>query len=180
MEQIIIRRATIADAVKLSAISIQTFYDTFVGTCKEEDMTAFLKEYFNLKQVQAELSNENDFYYLAELNGRVVGYCRWMEDYTNFSLMKQWKSLELKRIYVLKEYHGKGVAQQLMNLVIQYAQSNQYQVLWLGVWENNHRAQKFYEKNLFVNSGHTHDFPIGATPQTDCWFWRFLETSSEK
>ena len=180
MEQIIIRRATIADAVKLSAISIQTFYDTFVGTCKEEDMTAFLKEYFNLKQVQAELSNENDFYYLAELNGRVVGYCRWMEDYTNFHLMKQWKSLELKRIYVLKEYHGKGVAQQLMNLVIQYAQSNQYQVLWLGVWENNHRAQKFYEKNLFVNSGHTHDFPIGTTPQTDCWFWRFLETSSEK
>ena len=180
MEQIIIRRATIADAVKLSAISIQTFYDTFIGTCKEEDMTAFLKEYFNLKQVQAELSNENDFYYLAELNGRVVGYCRWMEDYTNFSLMKRWKSLELKRIYVLKEYHGKGVAQQLMNLVIQYAQSNQYQVLWLGVWENNHRAQKFYEKNLFVNSGHTHDFPSGATPQTDCWFWRFLETSSEK
>ena len=180
MEQIIIRRATIADAVKLSAISIQTFYDTFIGTCKEEDMTAFLKEYFNLKQVQAELSNENDFYYLAELNGRVVGYCRWMEDYTNFSLMKRWKSLELKRIYILKEYHGKGVAQQLMNLVIQYAQSNQYQVLWLGVWENNHRAQKFYEKNLFVNSGHTHDFPIGTTPQTDCWFWRFLETSSEK
>ena len=180
MEQIIIRRATIADAVKLSAISIQTFYDTFIGTCKEEDMTAFLKEYFNIKQVQAELSNENDFYYLAELNGRVVGYCRWMEDYTNFHLMKQWKSLELKRIYVLKEYHGKGVAQQLMNLVIQYAQSNQYQVLWLGVWENNHRAQKFYEKNLFVNSGHTHDFPIGTTPQTDCWFWRFLETSSEK
>ena len=180
MEQIIIRRATIADAVKLSAISIQTFYDTFIGTCKEEDMTAFLKEYFNIKQVQAELSNENDFYYLAELNGRVVGYCRWMEDYTNFHLMKQWKSLELKRIYILKEYHGKGVAQQLMNLVIQYAQSNQYQVLWLGVWENNHRAQKFYEKNLFVNSGHTHDFPIGTTPQTDCWFWRFLETSSEK
>ena len=180
MEQIIIRRATIADAVKLSAISIQTFYDTFIGTCKEEDMTAFLKEYFNIKQVQAELSNENDFYYLAELNGRVVGYCRWMEDYTNFSLMKRWKSLELKRIYILKEYHGKGVAQQLMNLVIQYAQSNQYQVLWLGVWENNHRAQKFYEKNLFVNSGHTHDFPIGTTPQTDCWFWRFLETSSEK
>ena len=180
MEQIIIRRATIADAVKLSAISIQTFYDTFIGTCKEEDMTAFLKEYFNLKQVQAELSNENDFYYLAELNGRVVGYCRWMEDYTNFSLMKRWKSLELKRIYILKEYHGKGVAQQLMNLVIQYAQSNQYQVLWLGVWENNHRAQNFYEKNLFVNSGHTHDFPIGTTPQTDCWFWRFLETSSEK
>jgi len=97
-----------------------------------------------------------------------------MEDYTNFPLMKQWKSLELKRIYVLEEFHGKGVAQRLMNFVIQSAQANQYQVVWLGVWEHNYRAQKFYEKYSFVHSGHTHDFPIGSTPQTDCWFWRFL------
>ena len=88
--------------------------------------------------------------------------------------MKQWKSLELKRIYVLEEFHGKGVAQRLMNFVIQSAQANQYQVVWLGVWEHNYRAQKFYEKYSFVHSGHTHDFPIGSTPQTDCWFWRFL------
>jgi len=174
MEQIIIRRATIEDAVKLSAISIQTFYDTFTSTCTEEDMNAFLKACFNLKQVQSELNNQNDYYYLAELNGRVVGYCRWMEDYSNFPLMKQWKSLELKRIYVLEEFHGKGVAQQLMDFVIQSAQANQYQVVWLGVWEHNYRAQKFYEKYSFVHSGHTHDFPIGSTPQTDCWFWRFL------
>ena len=174
MEQIIIRRATIADAVKLSAISIQTFYDTFISTCTEEDMNAFLKEYFNIKQVQLELKNENDFYYLAELNGKVIGYCRWMEDYTNFPVMKQWKSLELKRIYILEEFHGKGVAQQLMNFVIQFAQTSQYQVVWLGVWEHNYRAQKFYEKYSFVHSGHTHDFPIGSTAQTDCCFWRFL------
>ena len=174
MEQITIRRATLADAVKLSAISIQTFYDTFTGTCTEEDMDLFLKDYFHLKQVQLELSNENDFYYLAEQHGKVVGYLRWMEDYNNFPLMKQWKSLELKRIYVLKEFHGKGVAQQLMDFILQYASTNQYQVVWLGVWEHNLRAQKFYEKYSFVNSGHTHDFPIGTTPQTDWWFWKFL------
>ena len=52
MEPITIRRATLADAVKLSAISIQTFYDTFTGTCTEEDMDSFLKDYFHLKQVQ--------------------------------------------------------------------------------------------------------------------------------
>ena len=174
MEQITIRRATLADAVKLSAISIQTFYDTFTGTCTEEDMDLFLKDYFHLKQVQLELSNENDFYYLAEQHGKVVGYLRWMEDYNNFPLMKQWKSLELKRIYVLKEFHGKGVAHQLMDFILQYASTNQYQVVWLGVWEHNLRAQKFYEKYSFVNSGHTHDFPIGSTPQTDWWFWKFL------
>ena len=163
-----------ADAEMLSAISKQTFYDTFTGTCTEEDMQSFLQIYFNLKLVQAELNNENDFYYLAETEGRVAGYFRFMEDYVNFPVMKKWRSLELKRIYVIQELQGKGVAQQLMEYILQHAKANNYQVVWLGVWEHNLRAQKFYEKYGFVNSGHTHDFPIGKTPQTDYWFWKFL------
>jgi diamine N-acetyltransferase len=172
--QITIRRALLADAAALSEISKQTFYDTFTGTCTEADMQSFLENYFNLNQVQRELSNEKDFYYLAESGGSVIGYLRFMEDYENFPDMKQWKSLELKRIYVLKEFHGKGIAQMLMDYTLQYAKDNSYEVVWLGVWEHNNRAQKFYEKYGFVNSGHTHDFPIGNTPQTDCWFWKFL------
>ncbi len=172
--QIITRRATIADTAVLSAISKQTFYDTFNGTCSDADMQLFLKTYFNLEQVKIELSNENDYYYLAEIAGRAIGYLRFMEDYESFPEMKQWKSLELKRIYISKEFHGKGVAQQLMDFTLEYAIENRYQAVWLGVWEHNIRAQKFYEKYGFVNSGHTHDFPIGDTPQTDCWYWKFL------
>lgn len=172
--QLTIRRATLSDAAVLSAISKQTFYDTFTGTCTEEDMQSFLENYFNLKQVQAELNNENDFYYFAETESRVAGYLRFMEDYGSLANMKQWKSLELKRIYVTKDFQGKGVAQQLMDFTLQYAKDNNYEVVWLGVWEHNLRAQRFYEKYGFVNSGQTHDFPIGNTPQTDLWFWKFL------
>ncbi|MEO5889770.1 MAG: GNAT family N-acetyltransferase [Ferruginibacter sp.] len=173
--QITTRRAKPADAEILSAISKQTFYDTFTGTCSEGDMQSFLEEYFNLKQVQADLSNENDFYYLAETeDGKVAGYLRFMEDYSNFPVMKKWKSLELKRLYVTKEFQGLGVAQQLMDLTLQFAKENGYEVLWLGVWEHNMRAQKFYGKYGFINSGHKHDFPIGNTPQTDNWLWKFL------
>ncbi|MEJ7588831.1 MAG: GNAT family N-acetyltransferase [Ferruginibacter sp.] len=173
--QISIRRAMISDAEKLSAISKETFYDTFAGTCTEEDMESFLDTFFNLQQVKNELKNANDFYYLAETNGEVAGYLRFKEDYAGFSMMRQWKSLELKRIYVIKNFQGKGVAQLLMDHVLQFAKDNSYQVVWLGVWEHNLRAQRFYEKYGFVNSGFTHDFPIGNTPQTDYWFWKFLQ-----
>ncbi|MEP7107503.1 MAG: GNAT family N-acetyltransferase [Ferruginibacter sp.] len=172
--QITIRRATLADATTLSVISRQTFYDTFTGTCTEDDMQSFLESYFNLRQVITELNNENDFYYLAESDGKAIGYLRFMEDYANFPEMKQWKSLELKRLYVVKEFQGKGVAQQLMDYTLLYAKENNYRVVWLGVWEHNSRAQKFYEKYGFIYSGHTHNFPIGDTPQTDFWFWKFL------
>lgn len=170
-----IRRILLEDAPALAKISMETFYDTFTGTCTEADMQLFLKDYYNLAQVQTELSDENDFYFFAEINGEPVGYIRFMEDYRNFALVKQWKALELKRLYVIKEYHGKGIAQKLMDFFNTFAEQNKYELAWLGVWEHNLRAQKFYSKYQFVNSGHTHDFPIGDTPQTDHWFWKFLK-----
>ena len=172
--EITIRRITLADVPALAAIAKQTFFDTFTGTCTDADMQDFLDAYFNEEQVTKEINDGNDFYFFAEVEGIPVGYLRFMEDYTSFPFMKQWKAMELKRIYVLKEYHSKGVAQKLMNFFIEFTQQAGYKVIWLGVWENNIRAQKFYEKYGFINSGHTHDFPIGSTPQTDYWFWRFL------
>ena len=172
--EITIRRVTPADVSVLSAMAKQTFYDTFASTCTETDMQEFLYEGFNEEQLAKEINNENDLYFFAEADGLPVGYARFMEDYSSFPFMKQWKAMELKRIYVLKEHHGKGIAQKLMDFIIEFSQQAGYKVIWLGVWENNIRAQRFYKKYGFVNSGHTHDFPIGSTPQTDCWFWKFL------
>ncbi len=172
--QITIRRVTIADVPALCAMARQTFYDTFVDTCTATDMQEFLDEVFTEEQLAKEISNQNDCCFFAEIDGLAVGYTRFMEDYSSFPFMQQWKAIELKRIYVLKEHHGKGIAQKLMDYIIEFSQQAGYKVIWLGVWENNLRAQKFYEKYGFVNSGHTHDFPIGSTPQTDCWFWKFL------
>ena len=169
------RRATLADAEILSNLSKATFYDTFTGTCTEEDMQWFLEDTFNIGLVRQELANEDDKFFLALANGTAVGYLRFMEDYSNFPLMEKWKSLELKRIYVLKDFQGKGIAQILLNLVIEYAKENNYDVVYLGVWEHNIRAQKFYLKSGFVDSGHTHGFPIGNTPQTDNWLWKFMQ-----
>lgn len=170
-----IRRAGIKDAAALSVMACKTFYDTFNGTCTEEDMNAFLQQNFSEASLLLELQNEKDCCFFIEENGVPLGYIRFMEDYSSLPLMQQWKALELKRIYILQQHHGKGIAQQLMDFILSYAKSENYEVIWLGVWEHNNRARKFYEKYGFINSGHTHDFPIGNTPQTDIWMWKFLE-----
>lgn len=172
--EIKIRRVTINDAEVLSELAIKTFFDTFVGTCTEKDMDDFLYEYYNIEQVSKELNDKNDYFYFAEIDSIAVGYIRFKEDYANYEKMKQWKALELKRLYILKEFHGKGVAQALMNFYFNYAIDNKYELAWLGVWEFNFRAQKFYQKNGFENTGDKHPFPIGSTPQTDLWYWKFL------
>ena len=172
--EIRLRRLTTADAKILSTIAKQTFFDTFTGTCTEADMQDFLEVYFNEPHLAKEISVDNNFYFFAEHDGTPVGYLQFMEDYSGLPLMKQWKALELKRIYVLKEFHGKGIAQQLMDFTLSYAKEHAYEVVWLGVWEHNDRAQQFYKKYGFVDSGYKHDFPIGNTPQTDNWLWKFL------
>ncbi len=172
--EIIIKRINLDDVTALSVLARQTFYDTFTGTCTDNDMQTFLNQYYSNEQLGKELLDEDMFCFFAENDGMPVAYLQFKEDYKNFPEIKKWKALELKRIYVLKELQGKGIAQKLMDFFLDFAAEKKYEVVWLGVWEHNVTAQKFYEKYGFVNSGYTHDFPIGSTPQTDNWLWKFL------
>jgi diamine N-acetyltransferase len=172
--QVGIRRLTVEDANALSKISEQTFFETFAHTCTKADMDGFLKETYEVKKIENELANPNDFYFFAEMEGKPVGYLRFMHCDDDYLFTQQKKAIELIRIYVLKEYYGKGIAQQLMNIIFDYSKKENYEVIFLGVWEHNERAKKFYEKFGFKNTGHTHDFPIGSTPQTDNWYCKFL------
>lgn len=172
--EINIRRISTGDASVLSVLAKQTFRDTFTGTCTEEDMQGFLEECYSETQLTTELGDDENYYFFAELEGKPVAYLLFKEQYESFPEIKKWKALELKRIYVLQEYLGKGIAQKLMDFYLHFATENKYETVWLGVWEHNTRAQKFYEKYGFEDSGFTHDFPIGSTPQTDKWLWKFL------
>jgi ribosomal protein S18 acetylase RimI-like enzyme len=169
-----IRRLSFDDAELLMRLGRETFYDTFTGTCTEEDMAGFLDETFHPQQVQAELTDSDDFFYVAEVDGEALGYLRYKEDYRSFPYMRRWKALEIKRIYVRKAFHGRDVGRVLLEFAMEQASQGNYEVVWLGVWEYNLRARRFYEKHGFSASGHTHDFPIGSTPQTDLWYWRFF------
>lgn len=172
--EISIRRVTDNDVAALVKIARQTFSDTFTGTCTQADMDSFLDAHYNEEQLSKELMDKDAFCFFAEATGTPVAYLFFKEDYKNFPAEKKWIALELKRIYVLKSWQGKGIAQLLMDYILQFATENKYEMVWLGVWEHNLRARKFYEKYGFENSGFTHDFPIGNTPQTDIWLWKFL------
>ena len=81
--------------------------------------------------------------------------------------------LELKRLYVARAWHGRRVAQALMDAAIQAALARGAQTLWLGVWERNPRAVAFYAKCGFVRVGE-HTFMLGSDAQTDWLFARSL------
>jgi ribosomal protein S18 acetylase RimI-like enzyme len=165
MTAIKIKKVTLADIVQLQEIGRRTFAETFSSTNTEENMKAYLEEGFSNAKLSAELDNPNSEFYFATLNNTVIGYLK-----INFGLaqteLKDDKALEIERIYVLQEFHGKKVGQLLYDQAIHLAKEKKADYVWLGVWEKNHRAIQFYTKNGFVEFDQ-HIFVLGDDEQTD-------------
>lgn len=170
-----IRRAGPEDIETISRLSKVTFDETFKGTCTDDDMKYFLENTFSDINTLQDLKDEDDLYFIAFVNEVAAGYMRLKEDYTDYPPIPKYNAIELKRIYVIKEFHGKKIGAALMEFAIKLAKEKDYEALWLGVWEHNEKAKLFYGKWGFTDTGHSHPFPIGNTPQTDNWLIKFIE-----
>jgi diamine N-acetyltransferase len=160
----------------LSTLAQQTFFETFTGTCTAADMDNFLLQTFNPQILLAELNNPTNFYFFINKSAtnQPIGYLMYQTNIANNPYFANKNAVELQRIYIASKYHGTGAGQYLLNFFIQEAKNKAFKVAFLGVWEHNVKAQKFYIKNGFIDTGHRHNFPIGSTPQTDMWMERYL------
>lgn len=165
METIQIRKATINDCESLLEIGKITFSETFASTNSEENMKDYLAKNFSKANLTLEINNPLSEFYLAFLEERVIGFLKVNFGKAQTEIQDE-KAIELERIYVLKEFHGKKIGQLLFEKSIQIARNNKSQYLWLGVWENNFKALKFYEKNGFYIFD-KHIFTLGTDEQTD-------------
>ena len=160
-----IRKINIDDLEALRNLSIQTFKETFEEVNTEEDMQKYLDENLSIEKLKTELENLNSEFYFAENNGEILGYLK-----LNFKDAQTEKveenHFEIERIYVLKAFLGQKIGQILFDKAIEIGREKNLEYVWLGVWEENHRAIRFYGKNGFEIFG-KHDFVLGEDVQTD-------------
>ena len=165
MTNIAIEKVTENDIERLQKIGKQTFLETFSASNSEDNMKSYLEEGFALEKLALELNDANSEFYFAKLDNEIIGYLK-----LNFggsqTELKDNKSLEIERIYVSKEFHGKNIGQLLYDKAIQVAKQKNSEYVWLGVWEENPRAIGFYRKNGFVEFD-KHIFKLGNDEQTD-------------
>jgi Acetyltransferases len=165
VENVTIREIGIKEVDQLQKIGKRTFIETFASENTEENMSKYLRNGFSLTKLKRELTKKESQFYFAEIRNEIIGYLKINTGQTQTEL-KDNDSLEIERIYVLKEFHGKGVGQIIINKVLEIAKLKRVKYVWLGVWEENPRAIRFYEKNGFV-SFDKHIFKLGADIQTD-------------
>jgi len=173
MSDLLIRKATLVDIKRIQEIGKTTFAETFLEKNSEENMNSYLENSFNLEKLTTEITNPNSQFYLAISEDQTIGYLK-----VNFGLaqteMKDSKALEIERIYVLKAYYGKKIGQQIFEKAIEIAKKEDFDYLWLGVWEENPRAIRFYTKNGF-SVFDKHIFKIGDDKQTDFLMKKMLK-----
>ncbi|WP_431167098.1 GNAT family N-acetyltransferase [Tenacibaculum halocynthiae] len=160
-----IKKITIQDIESLKEISKLTFIETYSSKNSYENMTKYLENEFSTEKITNDLTNPNIEFYFAILNKIIVGYLKvnFKEAQTE---IKDENALEIERIYVLKEFHRKRIGQALYEKTIELAIKKEMEYIWLGVWEQNHKAIRFYEKNNFI-AFDKHVFMLGNDKQTD-------------
>ena len=160
-----IRAATTSDAAALSALAERTFRDTFSATNSAADMDAYCASAFGVDIQYRELQDPATLTLVAENRHGLVGYAQLIVNKSH-DVVAAVRPVELKRLYVDNAFHGTGVSPALMLASNEHARALGADVMWLGVWEHNQRAIRFYEKHGFRTVGE-HIFTVGTDRQRD-------------
>ena len=164
-ESFIFREVELNDMLELQRISRITFKDTFDWYNTEADMNQYLNENLSVENLTKEFNQEGVKFYFLEYNQKCIAFLKLNkgEAQTEKDLEN---TLEIERIYILKEYQGKNMGTFLLDKVKEIVTKENLDYLWLAVWEKNEQAIKFYEKHNFKIFGE-HDFILGTDIQKD-------------
>jgi GNAT superfamily N-acetyltransferase len=170
-----IRRGEARDAVALAELGARTFSDTFLADNDPADIAAFLADTFSPEKQAAELADPEVSYLVAEdaeNDGALVGYAMLHRGVAP-DCVEAKAPIEIARLYVARAHLGSGTGAALMARCVEDARIAAHDVIWLGVWERNPRAIRFYERWEFRVVGQ-HVFVVGKDPQNDLLLSRAL------
>lgn len=158
-------RGSVVDAAELADFAARTFAETFSADNNPSDLQSHLTANYGLEQQAAELADPLVITILARSNDELVAFAQVRKS-TAPTCVTQESPIELHRLYVDRRLHGSGLAQQLMEAVLQAAHEFGASHIWLGVWERNPRAIAYYKKAGFIDIGST-IYCVGPDRQTD-------------
>jgi ribosomal protein S18 acetylase RimI-like enzyme len=160
-ESIGIRRAGPPDAEALARVGAETFAETFGHLYPPQDLAAFLAEGHSVARAAADLADPEKAAWLVEAGGEAIGYavagpCKLPHPQVSD------RCGELERIYLRAGRQGGGVGSRLLDEALAWLERDGPRRIWIGVWSENHGAQRLYARRGFEVVG-TYDFIVGAT-----------------
>ena len=149
----------------LADLGAATFSETYLADNTPDDMRAHVEANFRPDVQAAELADPSTWVLVAEAGEDAAGYAKLQLGEMPACVTGP-SPIEVARIYVKAGHHGRGIGAALMNACLERGRALGAETIWLGVWENNHRAQTFYRRFGFVECG-DHEFTSGSDRQRD-------------
>ena len=171
---IAIRNASVSDFELLATLGRRAFFEAFGRYNDPGDMQSYLDSAFDPDIIRKQLEDPDVIYFIASYDGVDVGYSKLKRNSIPKELLDS-KSIQLERIYALQSYLGKNVGKELMEKCLETAMSENFECLWLGVWQKNERAINFYKKWGFEVIG-LKQFKIGKEISDDFVMALMLKT----
>ncbi|GMN10132.1 spermidine/spermine N(1)-acetyltransferase [Croceitalea sp. MTPC9] len=153
----------------LTKISKETFIDAFEDQNNPDDFQDYINKAFSISTLNKELNNLNSQFFFVYSNQKLIGYFK-LNEFDAQSELKEAQGIELERIYIIKKHQGKSIGTQTLLEILKIARQKEKQYIWLGVWEHNLNAIRFYQKHGFIKFD-KHPYYIGKDKQTD-WLMR--------
>ena len=164
------QKCKLSDCKKLAELSRVTFIDAFEKQNNPEDFKDYIDSAFSENAIIQQLKNNNSVFYFIYYEDALAGYLKLNEKEAQNEPFKA-PSMELERIYILQQFQGNQIGKQSLFKVLELAKDKGMAFLWLGVWEHNNAAIRFYERHGFKKFG-THPYMLGSDKQTD-WLMRY-------
>ncbi|WVW78831.1 hypothetical protein I302_100794 [Kwoniella bestiolae CBS 10118] len=177
-----IRQGDIHDAQAISDLMIEVFTRSFGHSCTPEELVKYIESTLSLEPIKNDLNNPKCTWLLAyssttpspeikevpndmKTDAELLGIVQLTKDSYEPCLTLP-HPIELQRIYLSYSAHGTGLARDLINLAEDRSRELGFKSIWLGAWEDNHRAKGFYKKMGYTIVG-DHVFDIGGSKQRD-------------
>lgn len=164
-QMIRIRKAKIEELPAVRELAIEVYTDTFSKDNTPENLDAFFKDSYSMEKFKTEFHEPDSILYIALEDLKIVGFLRLRRSNEADKYLGT-NHIELHRLYIHRDYQGSAVSKMFMEEALKYAKAKKHEWIWLGVWEKNFRAQKFYGKWGFERFSE-HIFQMGDDPQTD-------------
>lgn len=163
MSDIVIRPAEMRDLAALSALSRQTFTETFIEgfgiPYPADDLAGFYEDSFGEDALAKRIKDDACVFWVAERDGELLALCHAGPNGLPHDDARDGE-MELRRLYVARSAQGLGLGTKLLKMALEWMQAKTTGALWIGVWSGNLKAQKLYGTYGFNKVGE-YQYPVG-------------------
>ena len=169
MESVSLVPCTFSDLAVLREVALETFNEAFAAQNDPKDFQTYLRDAFSAERLRREMSEPETRFFFLYFRKQLAGYAKINTGKAQTELQDP-AGLEIERIYIRKPFQGKGLGSWLLGQLTTLGRKEGKKYAWLGVWEENTEAIRFYKRHGFVTFG-KHPYYIGSDRQMD-WMMR--------